>query len=91
MPVGKQATFHIMIISEATQQGLENDYLNVITASLNFEVNVNVYMALPKGVSEATYNTIDNRESFIRVENSTTVVEQDNQCFPLTWIQAIRS
>ena len=60
MPVGKQATFHIMIISEATQHGLENDYLNVITASLNFEVNENIYMALPKGVSEATYNTIDN-------------------------------
>ena len=61
MPVGKQATFHnIMIISEATQHGLENDYLNVIKASLNFEVNEKVYMELPERISEASYNTIDN-------------------------------
>ena len=47
------------MISEATQHGLENDYLNVITA-LNFEVNEKVYMELPEGISDATYNTINN-------------------------------
>ena len=47
------------MISEAAQHGLEIDYFDVITASLNSEVNENVYMALPKGVSEATGNTVD--------------------------------
>ena len=81
VPVGKQATFHIMI-SEATQHGLENDYLNVIAASLNFEVNEKVYMELPEGISEATYNTINNlKKASYGLKTATHLQDGAINCF----------